>query len=310
MRRFAEVTQSDLHGEPVLSWPGGSFDPQGWSSASLDDVASLRNAARRMSEAVEQREAKYKVANTALRQSIVDALVAIEMGHMRRPELPSPWSILEEARLKSVRDFNDWDDAVTGDVACGLAFDLGSAQWTQLVLQRVAEGLADARGIEVRPFLAAVTGNRPPMEAFSDDELSAEIERRIGPVRDPRKAVEEMIRRFGVHLDEWQRRILARLANPMMTVPAAANLTGAQLDALLAEHAVLVGAEPKRLTATEVRLRDEERDRATELLAQQGEWAHECDSTGNLVVTPLPQVCMHCRQMPPLTALRASSPRT
>lgn len=197
---------------------------------------------------------------------------------------------------------------VPGHVACGLAFDLGAAQWTQLVLQRAAEGLADARGIEVRPFLAAVTGNRPPMEVFSDDELRAEIERRIGPVRDPRKAVEEMIRRFGVHLDEWQRRILDRLADPPILVPASGPPIPLEPGQLL--H---VGT-PRGMTATEVRLRDEarqaERERATELLAMEGEWAHMCSVRDVLVLTPLPQPCMHCRQMPPLMALRAARPRT
>lgn len=68
---FAEVVRSDLHGRPVLSWPGGSFDPDGWLARMAADEASLRNAARRISEAVEQRE-------RTLRAALAEAQLALK----------------------------------------------------------------------------------------------------------------------------------------------------------------------------------------------------------------------------------------
>lgn len=117
--------------------------------------------------AVEQREARLRGALTAV----------LEIAHCDDADLPPGWpQTLADARATLAGDGPDY---VAGDVACGLAFDLGAA-WSAIAdLQQTTEALAEARGVDVLPFLRAKgLAEKTPAEELSTDEMIAELRKR------------------------------------------------------------------------------------------------------------------------------------
>jgi hypothetical protein len=146
-------------------------------------------------------------------------------------------------------------DAVSGHVACGLAWDLGVEQAKVHDLQLMLEASVDAGRDELVPFLRSIvpTQVRSPWHAANVEDRGTQMVK--GPdgqlakarVRvkteylfeaDARRLTSkgELRELIGDALEPWQQRLLDRLVDPPLEAGA-----------------------PSRLTATEVLLRDQER---------------------------------------------------
>ncbi len=130
-----------------------------WSefASQCDDVVNALNAAHEA--AVERREARLRGALMQVGRAISSTIPS--------PDLAPSW----ERLLRLIDDtlLGNAPDYVPGDVACGLAFDIGAMQWTQHVLMRAIDVL-DAGG-QVAAWLEANGLRRPKPEDWSKEEL-------------------------------------------------------------------------------------------------------------------------------------------
>lgn len=182
---FAEVVDSELHGRPVLQWPGGSWDPENWFSYRPMDVASLRNAARRISEAVEQREAELRGLLSEVGAALIDIRLALKPLSGSLPRVLDA-DMIAAGAIDMIRDETvNAHEYVSGDVACGLAIDLGIAMGTVEDLALVIETFQGTSVEYARAFLRVkrpdfvpLSARQAALNALGDNDLIAECRRR------------------------------------------------------------------------------------------------------------------------------------
>lgn len=200
---------------------------------------SLEELAAAINTDLEAREAKLRVRIDSLRVACADFINVIRnVGPIEQDS-----AVYEHIRRVYFETVEDPEDphalsAVSGDVACGLAFDLGvmrghfSHSW-QMMLDRLMESggqsselalaLADHLGVKLRPHMYKVDrdGNFEAITVTSmtDAELRAECWRRGMIVEPPGARAPSFLDVARQPLDDWRRAVIDRLAERPPELP-------------------------------------------------------------------------------------------